>query len=300
MLLRLTENVFLQDGDVPPQLRVGWSALRGNPAADPRVLSQVIHFFRGREIDQRTQELTAQSVVEAKRCGTPSVQLLSVVMAEEQDLAFAGFSAAAPLTRSIADVGKFAIPRRLPLLFDIIDAGAVCSDPNAFMILTNSDICLNAGFYNNVSALLRHGVDCLVINRMTVGEIDSYQELPELGGMEVGQKHPGFDCFVFPVSWISSFAKVNCCVGMRAVMRPLLYNLVARANRMLIMRHACLTHHYGDEMSWAVEKYKDYTDHNRLMMAESLKILCRDRVAGRRLSAFCARHGEPFVPQMPA
>jgi hypothetical protein len=244
--------------------------------------------------------MTVKSVLEAKRCANAKVHLRSVVMQEEQDLVFEGFSQTRPISRVITDLVKFEIPRRHPLLFDIIDAGAGSSDPNGFMILTNSDICLTPAFYNSVSALLRYGVDCLVINRMTVGELDPYDQIPELGGMEVGTRHPGFDCFIFPVAWVSSFAKVASVVGMPGVMRPLLYNLAARANRMLIMRHACLTYHYGDEMRWVAEKYKDYKIHNWSLMAESLKMLSRDEVALRRLNAFCIAHRERYVPALPS
>lgn len=298
MLFRLTENVFIQDSEGPEERRVKWEALRGTAAADPQLLSHVIHFYRGREVDRRTQETTVKSVLEAKRCAIPKVQLLSVLLQEEQDVSFEGFCPTRPLTRTISDIGKFAVPRRLPLLFDIIDAGAERCESNAFMVWTNCDICLNPGFYNSVSALLRYGVDCLVINRMTVGELDSYEQLPELGGTEVGGKHQGFDCFIFPVSWAGGFVKPESCVGIRAVMRPLLYNLVARASRMLIMKRACLTYHHGDEMLYNAAKYQDYTAHNWSKMGESLDMLSRDPLIFQRLGAFCIAHKEPFVPKV--
>ena len=299
MLFRLTENVFIQDIQCPHLQQVQWTVLRDSPAANPDVLSHVIHFYRGREIDRHTHERTVKSVLEARRCAIPTVHLHSVVMQEEQDLAFEGFSQARPIVRGISDLAKFAIPRRLPLLFDIIDAGIEVSDPKGFIVLTNSDICLNAGFYNSVSALLRYGVDCLVINRLTVGELDQYDQIPEMGGMEVGSRHLGFDCFVFPVSWASSFAKVASCVGMTGVMRPLLYNLVARANRLVMMKQACLTYHYGDEKSWDADKYKDYKLYNWSLMAESLKMLSRDGTALKRLNAFCTAYREMYVPALP-
>lgn len=297
MLFRLTENVFIQNNKGPQESQVNWDALRGPSSADPDIISHVIHFYRGKEADQRTQEATVKSVLEARRCAVSKVQLFSVVLEEDRDLLFEGFSPTAPLTRTISDIAKFEIPRRLPLLFDTIDAGAERSDPNGYIVFTNCDICLQSGFYNSVRALLRYGADCLIINRLTAGQLDSFGEVPELGRMEVGEKHYGYDCFVFPVSWVKSFVKANSCVGMPAVMRPLLYNLVARAQRMLMMKSACLTYHYGDEMPWKAPQFADYRSHNASMIAESLTNLSRDRVAFQRLSEFCAAHNEPLVPQ---
>jgi hypothetical protein len=242
------------------------------------------------------QQLTAASILRAYAHADPPVQLLAAPLAGETDYIPQGFSPAAPLQRTIADLHKFQVPRRLPLLFDILDAAAAQANPAGYLIYTNSDICLNPDFYIAVRSLLNMGFDALIINRRTVGNIDQYASNPHLAAADIGAKHPGFDCFVFPTQWISKFLKTESCIGANWVMRPLLYNLVAFGSRVLIARDMHLTYHYGDDRAAGAAAFNDYTAHNQSQLPHSLAALCRERGQFQKLQAFCIAHGEMLRP----
>jgi hypothetical protein len=239
------------------------------------------------------QELTARSMIHAAAFAH-DVKLLAVVLREERDLIPPSFKAAPYLRRTVADVRNFALPRPFPLLFDILANGAAAAKSDSYLIFTNSDICLVPNFYCAVRSLLAWGLDCLIINRRTVAPLENYGTLPELAALEVGGAHPGFDCFVFPAAWVSDFIPNNACVGVGYVMRSLLFNLVVKARRMLILRDAHLTYHYGDDRLWDTPDFREYMEHNVAEARAVLEALSTDLARYAALSEFCAAHGESF------
>jgi hypothetical protein len=296
MLFRLTENVFVQDDVGDTRHRVDWTLGDVPSAADPTSLAHVIQFYRAGGPAQQVQHLTAASVRRAHANAKSPVQLLATPLDGEADCVPQGFSATPPLRRTIADVHKFEVSRRLPLLFDILELAATLANPSGYLIYTNSDICLTANFYNAVRVFLTTGFDSVIINRRTVGTLDEYGASPELGAADVGTKHPGFDCFVFPTAWVAKFLKTESCIGVGWVMRPLLYQLVALANRLLIARSLHLTYHYGDDQVSRAPAFNEYTAHNQSQMRAALETLCRHPRQFDKLQAFCAAHGEMFRP----
>jgi len=296
MLFRLTENVFVQDDSGDPGNRVNWAPAHAPTAAGPTPLTHVIQFYRAAGAAQEVQHLTAASVRKAQTHAAFPVQLLAAPLDGEADCVPQGFSPTPPLRRTIADLHKFQIPRRLPLLFDILDLAAAQADPAGYLIYTNSDICLAPNFYNSLRALLNMGFDSVIINRRTVGNLHDYDPNPELATADVGTKHPGFDCLVFPNEWVAKFLKSESCIGADWVMRPLLYNLVARADRLLIARAMHLTYHYGDDQISRTAAFNEYTTHNQIQMRDTLAALCSGPRQFEKLRAFCAAHGEMFRP----
>jgi hypothetical protein len=100
---------------------------------------------------------------------------VAITYPEDVGLVPAGVVVAPPLKRVVTVVARFAIPRALPLLFDIIDAGLSAPAPQnpgthsvEFVILTNSDIHLQPPFYRVVGELIRRGYDVVTINRRTI------------------------------------------------------------------------------------------------------------------------------------
>ncbi len=296
MLFQLTDNVFIQDEADVPGVRVEWNALRGPAAADTDHLAHVVNFYKAGEADQRVQALSVDSVVRAVRSAPMQVRHLGISLAGEESSIKPPFQACSSLTRTVLDLKSFAAGRKLPLLFDILESGTASADPRGYVLFTNSDICLSPHFYASVRSLLEMGVDCLIINRRTVDSVGSYGVHPACGAFEMGKKHPGFDCFIFPVRWMSRFVRSDSCIGMPLVMRPLLHNLVAQANRMLILRSSPLTYHYGDDMTHGLPIYQDYHAHNQQQAQATMQTLCQDRQARERLRAFCVAHHEPISP----
>ena len=283
MLFRLTDNVFAQDDVGEQKQRVVWSSVQASPAADVAALTHVIRFYRGGGTAQQTQDLTAASVRKAQARAALPVQLLAVPLEGEAGCVPEGFAPTAPLRRTVADVHKFQVRRILAVLSDILDLGAAHANPDGYLIYTNADICLTADFYNSVRNFLGMGFNALIINRRTVGNLDEYGTHPEVAATDVGTRHPGFDCFVFPVKWVANFLKTDSCVGVGEVGRPLIYNLVLNAERLLLARAIHLTYHYGDDVPWCTPAFSEYRAHNQAQMQLALETLCRDPLRAEKL-----------------
>lgn len=202
------------------------------------------------------------------------------------------FRKAKEMTRAVQDVHHFAVPRNLPLLFDILERGMAAAAGAEFIIFTNADICPMPYFYGAVAALLTLGFDCLIINRRTTGSFPIDPRWSDLVPADYGTSHPGFDCFVFPIKFGSLFARSDACVGAGFAMRSLLYNLVAFSQNMLIVTDAHLTYHIGDDKVWDRPELSDYVTFNQQNAVAVLKTLIQDPTSLRRLRSFCLNHDD--------
>ena len=183
-------------------------------------------------------------------------------------------------------------PRRPQIRADRTVAGADTAGNAGHLVFTNSDICLQPQFYAAVRLLLAAGADSLVVNRRTVGDLASYGAFPDLAAVEAGLRHNGFDCFVLPAAWVAGFVDSDICVGIPLVGRALLYNMVAHADRLVILRHSALTYHYGDDRTWSDPRLEDYGLHNRAALAGTMDRLLSEPVRRQRLTAFLSAYGE--------
>lgn len=292
MIHQLTKTVFVQQVSAHQQAdSLGWSLFGAPSESDSIKISHAVNFYRAGALGEKTQLLTANSMVDAVAL-SGEVQLLAVVHENEKDAVPRSFEIAPPLRRTVAEVHKFTTARPFPLLFDILASAAAGARPGSYLVFTNSDICLVPSFYRTVRSILARGVDCVVINRRTVAPLESFGEAPELAALEVGWAHPGFDCFVFPTAWVEDFDANAACVGVGWVMRSLLYNLVVKARRMVILRNAHLTYHYGDDRPWNAPGLEEYTQHNLAETRVVVKALSEDPAKRAALDEFCAAHGE--------
>ena len=270
---------------------MGWSLFGAPSESDSIKISHAVNFYRAGALGEKTQLLTANSMIDAVALSR-DVQLLAVVHENEKDAVPRSFEIAPPLGRTVADVRKFATARPFPLLFDILASAAAGAQPGSYLVFTNSDICLVPSFYRTVRSILARGVDCVVINRRSVAPLESFGEAAELAALEIGCAHPGFDCFVFPIAWVEDFVANAACVGIGWVMRSLLYNLVVKARRMVILRNAHLTYHYGDDRPWNAPELEEYTPHNLGEARAVVKALSNDPAKKLALDEFCSAHGE--------
>ncbi len=292
MIHQLTKTVFVQQGSADHQAdSLGWSLFGAPSAAESIKISHAVNFYRANALGRKTQLLTANSMLEAGAFSR-DVQLLAVVHENEKDAVPQSFEVAPPLRRTVVDVRQFSAARPFPLLFDILGNAAAGAQPGSYLVFTNSDICLVPSFYRTVRSILARGVDCVVINRRTVDQLESFGEAPELAALEAGSAHPGFDCFVFPAAWVQDFVSNAACVGVGWVMRSLLYNLAAKARRMVILRDAHLTYHYGDDRPWNAPELEEYTQHNLAEARVVVRALSEDPAKRAALDEFCSAHGE--------
>jgi len=220
------------------------------------------------------QPITFQTLIEAKRQAAPRVQveLFTTQFAGEQGLAPADFIATPDLERSIMDCGKFANPKKLPLIKDILDRLYTSSEADYF-IYTNVDIGLQPGFYLNVAALIAEGYDAFTINRRTVSDrFKRVAEIPQILAEE-GKRHGGHDCFVFPRSLYPKFRLGQICAGTGGIGRAMIYNLLCHGQRATLFPDKHLTFHIGDPRVWRNPKYRDMYDFNHGQCEQVLRQL---------------------------
>lgn len=209
------------------------------------------------------QPITFASMVAARDAAGPDVEveLYTAQYQEDRALVPAGFTATPDLERSILDYGSFAIPRRLPLIADIVERLVQVSQADYF-IYTNVDIALMPYFYRTVAGLLRAGQDALVINRRTIGTHYTAPSQLDLMYAQLGQSHPGRDCFVWRRQVTGQFICEKTCIGAAGVGRVLQLNLASTARGFHEHEDLHLTFHLGDERSWSVPEQQDIAAFN--------------------------------------
>jgi hypothetical protein len=257
---------------------------------DAPPLMHVLNLYQGDEeglghVQERTVEsMRRAAAYAATQVGGFGLDFVSVHSDEDQWVVPEGFRAAPTLTRDARSIVDLPISRPLPLLFDILGSADRAVPDAEFVIFTNSDICLMPGFYVAVLGLLGRGFDTVIINRRTIMGWTPEDGDVHLAMAELGDSHPGHDCFVFRRSLIRRFAGNLACVGAGYVMRGLLYNLVAHSERMLFLNEAHLTYHYGNDQPWAEPAMKPLVDHNRRQLAGTHEALARSETGRIRLA----------------
>ena len=165
---------------------------------------------------------------------------------------------------------KFRVPRRLPLLNDLVSLPQPLSkniDDDDYLIFTNMDICVQPFFYAEVSQMIKRGFSCFVINRRTVDKDLLNQPLANSFASD-GDKHIGHDCFVLPAKLLQKFRLKEHILGIGFVFRPFLLNCIMHAENFHEFEDLYMTYHYGDDMTWKNDKYADYLEHNKQMMID--------------------------------
>jgi len=173
-----------------------------------------------------------------------------------------------------------------PKLFDVLTAACDSSAPGEYVVFTNMDICVTPSFYHGVGTLLGLGAEALIINRRTVHRWDPTTDESVLAEYDLGENHPGLDCFAFPRAWVDEFAVSDAVIGHGYVMRGLLYNLVARADPLVVLTEVGMTYHYGDDRPWQMDEAAPWFARNRNAAAAVYSKLAADPDASARLDAF--------------
>ncbi len=173
-----------------------------------------------------------------------------------------------------------------PSIFDVLRRGSQAPIDGDYVIFTNMDICVRPGFYVAIRELLSLGAEALIINRRTVYGWDAQVDTTRLAQFEVGEDHPGMDCFVFPRQWINSFISSEARIGHGHVMRGVLYNLVALADPLVTLTRVGMTYHYNDERPWLEDAAAPSFEANRREAAKVYEELSADATARHRLDAF--------------
>jgi len=196
------------------------------------------------------------------------------------------------LTRSVRDIKAFKKGRKLALIKDLLDRLYQAGDAD-YLIYTNVDIALQPYFYRLVAAITRQGYDAFIINRRTIpGHYTSIEEIP-LMLAEIGEKHPGWDCFIFERGLYPKFKLGNACIGTDWIGRMMVTNMAALARRFKVFQDLQATFHIGDERIWNSDEFSDYAANNKGACRETLEEFDkkygpfdRKRLPGRFLTKF--------------
>jgi hypothetical protein len=190
------------------------------------------------------------------------VRLVTAQYLEDRPLVPEWFQPTPDLERSILDMGTFRQERKLPLLCDILDRLYTAAPEADYLIYTNVDIGLMPYFYTAVNHMTEMGFDAFAINRRTIKkEHDDLKKL-DLMYCEIGEQHPGYDCFVFKKSLYPTFKLGTACVGANWIGRVFLVNLISHAGNFKIFDNSHLTFHLGDDRSWQDPDLNDLHEHN--------------------------------------
>jgi hypothetical protein len=212
----------------------------------------------------RAQSVTLAAIDAARTFSGDRVEVARVAVFYPEDEAAipAGWLKSAPLERSVLDLGTFAKPRKLPLLGDIFRKAERLIAAEDWVIYTNLDIAPMPFFYDAVTTLIRDH-DAVVINRRTIRDaFAGPEELPMMYA-DIGEPHPGSDCFVLPAAWLEELDLDTVCLGAPFVGQAMLLNLLVRAQAFHRTRDEHLTFHIGADAPWRSTIFDDYTSHNR-------------------------------------
>lgn len=189
---------------------------------------------------------------------------------------------------------------QLPGLFDILAAIQKSRIEATHIVFTNADIHLQPWFYVVVQKFLEAGFDSLIINRRTI-----HRESPapsvlamELLMAESGTTHPGMDCFIFPKHWLSRMEPTSAIIGRGAVMRSLLFNLVAIAEKLVVLSHTQLTYHFGDDRPWMLDDAQAAHSFNKIQAANLWLRLVENEISRRRLVELGTLFSK-YLPDLP-
>ena len=215
------------------------------------------------------QKTTLQSIAESRKRlkGTISVELIAVAFPDSIGQTENEFDKTIPLARSVADIKKFTVERKLPVIHDLLSEG-IKNASGDYIIFTNIDIALMPDFYNVVKWYLEKNHDALVINRRRIPA--RLKDAPlEVMQAHAGYMHSGYDCFVFKKSLFEKFIPTNICIGIPPAGNDIFYNLFSFAENPLLLTEQHLTFHLGMELvkSWGSSDYYhfNYSEFSKLL-----------------------------------
>jgi len=211
------------------------------------------------------QPVTFETMDRARKfaAGTADVSLYAVQYDDEEQMPLpASFIRTPAIGRSVKDIKTFKKKRKLALIKDILDA--LYHNTNAaYLVYTNVDIALQPYFYQLAAKIIEQGYDAFIINRRTVSETFKHADEIPLMYTDIGEKHKGWDCFVFQRSLYPNFDLGTACIGTNWIGRVMITNMACFAKKLKIFEDLHMTFHIGNERLWKSDRFEDYTRHNR-------------------------------------
>ncbi len=209
----------------------------------------------------QAQPVTFKSMLKAKEYCAKSADIHQFAVCYEEDLDVVPnkINILPALSRSVLDVNHFKKERKLPLIGDILRPLMQIEEID-YVVYTNVDIALMPYFYEFVIQKIERGSDSIIVNRRV---IDSQSNDLSILFSQVGNPHPGYDCFIFRKELIEKFELGKACIGANWIGRVLIANLINFSSKLEIIKDAHLTFHIGEDGAWLKNDFSEFDLHNK-------------------------------------
>ena len=242
-----------------------------------------------------TYESLRIAAEEARKRGI-QIEVNAVVLPDDETAIKPPAKLAGHLDRTVQDIRPLSPTRPFPLIADILRIGAESSKCD-YLIFTNMDIAVQPDFYLQLHEIVANrfepGTPFTVYRRNISSHYNSIEQLPEMY-RQSGQIAYGYDCFVFPRSYVSQLDLGNCCIGAAHFDYLLFIALDAvsgfRASR---INDLPLTFHIGNDIAWSSQI--DYIEHNLCESLAAIKRM-RERFEIPKDSNFARMEHSHFLP----
>lgn len=212
------------------------------------------------------QPMTFKSMIEAKQYALKknpynTIELLATVYEEDMRIIPKEFRRASNLQSSILDIMKPKKPRKLPFVKDVIDK-ALERNPE-YLIYTNVDIALMPDFYTKIIDYIKLGHDGIIINRTTMPSYNNKDLDWFVENIQIGKRHPGYDCFVIKKELYDQFQLGQIVVGINWIGEMIKRNILYLAKNPILLWDSRMTFHMGDDSPVHVStEYQDQQQFN--------------------------------------
>lgn len=215
------------------------------------------------------QPITFESLINAKKYSkfSESITLATTQFEEDKPIIPEGFLQLSNLQRSILDLNPQLKGKKLPLVIDILNKTKEFEACD-FIVYSNMDIGVLPQFYDVLYRYISQGHDAVLINRRRVSsKFKNLDDLPLIYS-ELGDSHPGFDCFLFKKELLEQFILEEICIGIPFLEVSFLHNLFSFAANPIFVPDIHLTFHLGMEVLPPVNK--EFYWHNRKVFFEKI------------------------------
>ena len=246
-------------------------------ALTPRVL----HIINPVKVSEQSdlffaQPITFESLMNAKKFTKfpESITLATTQFEEDKSIIPESFLQLSNLQRSILDLNPHLRGKKLPLIIDILNKTKEFEACD-FIVYSNMDIGVLPQFYDVLYRYITQGFDAVVINRRRVSsKFKKLEDLPLIYS-ELGDSHPGFDCFVFKKELLDQFVFEEICIGIPFLEVSFIHNLFSFAKKPLFVPDIHLTFHLGMEVMPPVNK--DFYWHNRKQFFDKINPVLKSK-----------------------
>jgi len=222
------------------------------------------------------QPITFESMIKAKRFSQNSecITLATTQFEEDKSIIPDGFQQLSNLQRSILDINTKLKGKKLPLIHDVLEKTNEVEDCD-YIVYTNMDIGVLPQFYDVLYSYISQGHDAVVVNRRRVSsEFMKIEDLPLIYS-QLGDSHPGFDCFLFKKELLEKFFFDEICIGIPFLEVSFIHNIFSIAHTPLFVPDIHLTFHLGMEVM--PKRNKDFYWHNRSVFFEKINPLLKPK-----------------------